>query len=111
MLILCLLAKFLLPQHYLKVPEHRLQKVKNWKIKGLLSVALRLIAFDLQAFKGSLESAFQLSNLQNDLMPISFCMKGILEGGPVEGALCICDVRDVGSAHILAAETPSASGR
>ncbi|CAL8468857.1 g8398 [Coccomyxa elongata] len=38
-------------------------------------------------------------------------MKGIVEGKPVEGTPLICDVRDVARAHVLAAETPSASGR
>ncbi|KAK9915197.1 hypothetical protein WJX75_006019 [Coccomyxa subellipsoidea] len=38
-------------------------------------------------------------------------LKGIVEGKPVEGTPLICDVRDVANAHVLAAETPSASGR
>ena len=38
-------------------------------------------------------------------------MQGIVEGGKIEGGPIICDVRDVAAAHILAAETPSASGR
>ncbi len=38
-------------------------------------------------------------------------VQGIAEGKPVEGTPLICDVRDVAMAHILAAETPSATGR
>ena len=38
-------------------------------------------------------------------------VQGIVEGKPVEGTPLICDVRDVANAHVLAAETPSASGR
>ncbi|KAK9807370.1 hypothetical protein WJX73_008107 [Symbiochloris irregularis] len=38
-------------------------------------------------------------------------MKALLEGQPPSGTPIICDVRDVARAHVLAAETPSASGR
>ncbi len=38
-------------------------------------------------------------------------MQGIVEGKPVDGTPLICDVRDVARAHVLSAETPSASGR
>jgi nucleoside-diphosphate-sugar epimerase len=38
-------------------------------------------------------------------------MKSWLEGTAGTGDLTICDVRDVAEAHILAAETPTASGR
>ncbi len=38
-------------------------------------------------------------------------MQGIAEGAPAQGTPLICDVRDVARAHVLAAETPSASGR
>ena len=38
-------------------------------------------------------------------------MQGIAEGKPAEGTPLICDVRDVATAHVLAAEIPSASGR
>ena len=50
------------------------------------------------------------SQLMQRLMHTSG-LQGILEGGPIEGTPVICDVRDVGAAHVLAAETPSASGR
>ena len=38
-------------------------------------------------------------------------VQGLLEGQAPSGTPIICDVRDVARAHILAAETPSASGR
>ena len=38
-------------------------------------------------------------------------MQGIAEGTPAQGTPLICDVRDVARAHVVAAETPSASGR
>lgn len=45
-----------------------------------------------------------------DSLSVGF-IKGIVEGGKIEGGPIICDVRDVAAAHILAAESPSASGR
>ena len=37
--------------------------------------------------------------------------QGLIEGKAAEGTPNICDVRDVASAHVAAAERPSASGR
>jgi nucleoside-diphosphate-sugar epimerase len=34
-----------------------------------------------------------------------------MEGGAIGGPWRLCDVRDVARAHVLAAETPGASGR
>ncbi len=51
------------------------------------------------------------SAVLNVTISIASIMQGIAEGTPAQGTPLICDVRDVARAHVLAAETPSASGR
>lgn len=89
-------------------------KLSQKQISSLLPSDSKHAHDSKHALKGVESTATKKKHAHTQLTPSSFCIQNILEApadSPPTVTYTLCDVRDVAKAHVLAAETQSASGR
>ena len=94
--------------HHFHCPQRGGRYDKAW---GPAGGATRCLLYQLAGLKWALRTSQRCTTPTSSPICCPCCAQTWVEGGVHSGAPVFADVRDVARAHVLAAETPSASGR